>query len=76
MTPIKSRLSLNRFVVFCKGSPAYDEKFHSGVNIIRGENSSGKSTIADFISSMQEQIVPIFRDVLSLCYAEGLIGKT
>ncbi|OGR42032.1 MAG: hypothetical protein A2X28_03560 [Elusimicrobia bacterium GWA2_56_46] len=49
MTPIKSRLSLNRLVVFCKGSPAYDEKFHSGVNIIRGENSSGKSTIADFI---------------------------
>lgn len=28
---------------------AYDEKFHKGVNIIRGANSSGKSTISHFI---------------------------
>ena len=34
------------------------------------------TTIADFISSMKEQIVPIFRDILTLCYAEGLIGRT
>jgi transposase len=33
------------------------------------------TTIADFISSMKEQIVPIFRDVIALCYTEGLIGK-
>ncbi len=28
---------------------AYDERFHSGVNIVRGDNSSGKSTILNFI---------------------------
>ena len=28
---------------------AYDEKFHYGVNVIRGDNSSGKSTVMNFI---------------------------
>ena len=31
------------------GEVAYDEEFHRGVNIIRGQNSSGKSTIVRFI---------------------------
>ncbi|MBR0719461.1 ATP-binding protein [Bradyrhizobium liaoningense] len=43
------RLVLRRLVVFRKGKTAYDERFHTGVNIIRGTNSSGKSTIMDFI---------------------------
>lgn len=40
---------LNRLLVTSKGRTVYDEKFHRGVNIIRGENSSGKSTICDLI---------------------------
>lgn len=34
------------------------------------------TTIADFISSMKDQITPVFRDVITLCHTEGLIGKT
>ena len=40
---------LNRMRIMYRGVAVYDQKFHAGVNIIRGENGSGKSTIADFI---------------------------
>jgi len=43
------RFTLNRLRVLRHGHIAYDQEFHEGVNIIRGENGSGKSTIADFI---------------------------
>ena len=33
------------------------------------------TTIADFISAMKDEIVSIFRDIVALCYTEGLIGK-
>ena len=33
------------------------------------------TTIANFVATMEPYIVPIFRDVLAVCYAEGLIGK-
>lgn len=50
MTQYKPYLFLNRLVVTTKsGNVAYDEIFHKGLNIIRGQNSSGKSTIANFI---------------------------
>ncbi len=50
MTNDKPTLFLNRLIVVKhNGSIAYDQTFHLGVNIIRGENSSGKSTIANFI---------------------------
>lgn len=42
-------LSIRRLRVMQSGRPVYDQKFHDGVNIIRGENGSGKSTIADFM---------------------------
>ena len=49
MTVGTAHLLLRRLRVMQGGNPAYDEKFHQGVNIIRGQNGSGKSTIADFI---------------------------
>lgn len=36
-------------IVTSENKIAYDEQFHKGVNIIRGQNSSGKSTIIRFI---------------------------
>lgn len=46
----KPFLILNRLVIISYlGKVAYDEKFHLGVNLIRGQNSSGKSTISNFI---------------------------
>lgn len=45
-----NNLFLNRLRIYTEnGEIAYDEKFHKGVNIIRGDNSSGKSTITHFI---------------------------
>lgn len=53
MTRLDPSLRLSRLVVFKNGQRVYDEKFHVGVNIIRGVpgqgNSVGKSTIADMI---------------------------
>lgn len=45
-----NNLHLNRLIVYTNhGEVAYDEKFHQGINIICGDNSSGKSTITHFI---------------------------
>lgn len=50
MTQYNPFLKINRLVIFTlDGHVAYDQQFHDGVNIIRGQNSSGKSTIANFI---------------------------
>lgn len=50
MTNDKPTLFLKRLIVRNHNNAiAYDQEFHNGVNIIRGKNSSGKSTIANFI---------------------------
>ena len=49
MMQYKPFLLVKRLVITKGKSIAYDEKFTAGVNIIRGVNSSGKSTISDFI---------------------------
>ncbi|MGP1252849.1 MAG: AAA family ATPase [Kiloniellales bacterium] len=49
MTLFNPNLQVEALTVFARGFRVFDERFHSGLNIIRGENSSGKSTIMDFI---------------------------
>jgi hypothetical protein len=44
-----ARLKINRLSVHRSKHVLYDEQFHAGVNIIHGDNGSGKSTIADFL---------------------------
>jgi len=58
MTLINPSLFLNRLIVFYNGKTIYDEKFNKGVNIICGENSSGKSTITELIFFALGGIVP------------------
>lgn len=45
-----NNLFIRRLLVFTEEKQiAYDQRFHRGINIIRGQNSSGKSTIIRFI---------------------------
>ncbi|MFP1910299.1 AAA family ATPase [Lonsdalea quercina] len=50
MTLIKPTWIVNRLKVFQRGHCAFDCEFHKGVNIIRGRNSSGKTTIMDMLA--------------------------
>lgn len=46
---IKSNFFIERLVVEKRGSFVYDEVFHRGINVIRGEHSVGKTTILELI---------------------------
>lgn len=49
MIQYKPSMQLRRIRVMSGAMSVYDANFHSGVNIISGQNASGKSTIMDFI---------------------------
>jgi|CZKS01.1.fsa_nt_gi hypothetical protein len=70
-------IALSRLVVTKGGVRAYDETFHLGFNVIRGENGSGKTTIADFIFFGLGGDTPQWRAEAALCdyvYAEVQIN--
>ncbi|MES3006623.1 MAG: AAA family ATPase [Pseudomonadota bacterium] len=46
MTWYKPTLILTRLLITKSGGAVYDEKYHYGLNVIRGSNSSGKTTIS------------------------------
>lgn len=50
MTFLNPSFSVRNFKVFQGGHEAFDCVFHKGVNVIRGRNSSGKTTIMDLLA--------------------------
>lgn len=83
MTRFDPSLRLSRLVVLKDGQRAYDERFHSGVNIIRGVqgqgNSVGKSTIADMIFFALGGDLTKWKEEAKLCdfaYAEVVLNGT
>ncbi len=71
---MQNNLFLNRLLIYTdEGKIAYNETFHKGVNIIRGDNSSGKSTITHFIFFALGGVFKDFVPEAKLCnvvYAE------
>lgn len=49
MTFLSPQLSVRRMIVKRENREVYNAAFHPRLNILRGENSSGKSTLMDFI---------------------------
>jgi len=77
MTLINPSLFLKRLVVFHNGKAAYDENFNKGVNIICGENSSGKSTITELIFFALGGDISRWKKEAALCdavFAEVIIN--
>lgn len=50
MTILKPSFFVNRLKVFQHGHEAFSCDFHKGVNVLRGRNSSGKTTIMDLLA--------------------------
>ncbi|MGO4998609.1 hypothetical protein [Oceanisphaera sp. W20_SRM_FM3] len=46
---ISSRFFVERLVIIKSGRSVYDEKFHKGINVIRGDHSVGKTTILEIL---------------------------
>lgn len=49
MTLYSPTIIVRRLVIMRGANRVFDERFHRGVNIIRGENSSGKSTVLNIL---------------------------
>ncbi len=79
MIMYKPTLILKRLVIQKSGDIAYDEVFHEGVNIIRGANASGKSTIVESIFYVLGGDIPIKKEEFSGCdfvYGEFEMNET
>jgi hypothetical protein len=67
MTLFKPTIALRRLSVLKDNHVVFESEFHNGVNIVRGHNSSGKTTIIDFIAyTLGAEYIPWKREAL-LC---------
>lgn len=62
-----NRLALRKLVVLRSGREVYNQDYHDGVNIIRGVNGAGKSTIADFIFYILGGEIKEWKEYAHLC---------
>jgi hypothetical protein len=69
MTSHKPTILVNRLVVMKDGRSVMDLQFHAGLNIIAGENSSGKTTAIRFIAYALGSEGISFNHVAQLCDA-------
>ena len=70
-------LRLTRLIVMKNDRAVFDERFRTGVNILRGDNGGGKTTIADFIFFSLGGEVRNWRPEALLCdytYAEVVVN--
>lgn len=67
MTLFSPQLSIRQLTIKRGEGIVYHAAFHPGVNIIRGENSSGKSTIMDFIFYALGGDLTDWREAALLC---------
>jgi tetrahydromethanopterin S-methyltransferase subunit B len=78
MIMYKPTLILKRLVIQKSGMSVYDEAFHEGVNIIRGKNGGGKTTIVESIFYVLGGDIPKKKKEFSTCdfvYAEFEINQ-
>lgn len=67
MTRFEPNLVVERLLVHREQHVVYDERFHAGVNVLRGENSSGKSTILNLLFYVLGGDVSDWSEVALLC---------
>lgn len=67
MTLHSPTLIVNRLLIVKAGRAVFDEPFHYGLNVIRGQNSSGKTTIVKALVYGLGGGVPNLTDELQLC---------
>ncbi|MBJ8888344.1 AAA family ATPase [Citrobacter sp. FDAARGOS_156] len=74
---IKPHLLVERFAVSRNDVFVYDQAFHKGVNIIRGWNGTGKSTVVDLLSYALGSVITDWTEHQSYCdnvYAQVLLN--